>query len=553
MRSHLLLCLGLVACGSTKAEPPASAPSTTAPPSATPAAPAHTPPAPVAPEAPPATAAKPPPLRALQVATGEATACALMSNGTVRCWGREDFGELGTGLVATQAASPVEVPGLAGIEEIALAFDYDGGAACARGKGNVWCWGARNQVPLGDASGKPQRIADLAGATALAFGGGLGYALMPNGTVQWWGNGAGDMNGLSDEAAGAPSSVKGVRGAIAIDGSGCALLKDGSVTCADPEESSAARKVKGVSGASAIAGQGSRTCALLADATVTCWDRYDRKAHRVAGVDGVVALSVGASSCAVKQDGTLWCWSRDAAPAPVPGLSGVTQVSAGAGVTCAVADGEVSCWGANAHGQLGDGTLIDRTAPVPVMALGDATLAAATDGTAQVPDGTVVQSWDGAPSGCAHGALDLRYQGRTGSLEVMSSYAERTGDSLMIVKVASYHLDPKPGFDASDNEDPRGAQLVVDIQLTHDGAKPDDGLQPLDSGVYALDSAKHRNAEVRVLDRAGDHKVADIYAKGVQAGEVELTHLDDDWVCGTIRVKTADTTITGPFAARVAK
>ncbi len=56
-------------------------------------------------------------------------------------------------------------------------------------------------------------------------------------------------------------------------------------------------------------------------------------------------------------------------PAPA-GAGCVAQLSAGGRHTCAVKkDGSVWCWGDNTMGQLGDGTLEVRTAPVKVAAL----------------------------------------------------------------------------------------------------------------------------------------------------------------------------------------
>ncbi|MBP2329548.1 alpha-tubulin suppressor-like RCC1 family protein [Kibdelosporangium banguiense] len=53
-------------------------------------------------------------------------------------------------------------------------------------------------------------------------------------------------------------------------------------------------------------------------------------------------------------------------------LSGVTKIAAAGGHSLALTSGgRVLAWGANQEGQLGDGTLIDRSVPVPVCAVGE--------------------------------------------------------------------------------------------------------------------------------------------------------------------------------------
>ena len=47
--------------------------------------------------------------------------------------------------------------------------------------------------------------------------------------------------------------------------------------------------------------------------------------------------------------------------------NGVTAISLGESHTCAVVTpGNAQCWGDNAFGRLGDGTILDRTAPTDV-------------------------------------------------------------------------------------------------------------------------------------------------------------------------------------------
>jgi alpha-tubulin suppressor-like RCC1 family protein len=95
----------------------------------------------------------------------------------------------------------------------------------------------------------------------------------------------------------------------------------------------------------------------------------------------------GGRTCALKVDGTMWCWGRNSAgqlglghtdgPVPEPTQATVLaaeirEITTGGGHTCAIkTDSTAWCWGFNDSGQVGDGTLIDRTTPIQVTALGN--------------------------------------------------------------------------------------------------------------------------------------------------------------------------------------
>jgi serine/threonine-protein kinase len=49
-----------------------------------------------------------------------------------------------------------------------------------------------------------------------------------------------------------------------------------------------------------------------------------------------------------------------------PTFTGLTGLAASGYASCIVASGVAYCWGSNEFGQLGDGTTIDRDAPVAV-------------------------------------------------------------------------------------------------------------------------------------------------------------------------------------------
>ncbi len=139
-------------------------------------------------------------------------------------------------------------------------------------------------------------------------------------------------------------------------------------------------------------------CAVTTSGSLKCWGHNglgrlgdSTTTHRTTPVDvtgltsGVAAVSSGAShTCAVTTSGGLKCWGRNSegqlgdgtitgrsAPVDVAGLTtGAATVSSGASHTCAVTTlGGLKCWGRNNAGQLGDGTTTDRTTPVDVTGL----------------------------------------------------------------------------------------------------------------------------------------------------------------------------------------
>jgi alpha-tubulin suppressor-like RCC1 family protein len=138
----------------------------------------------------------------------------------------------------------------------------------------------------------------------------------------------------------------------------------------------------------------SHACALDRGGEAWCWGgnshgglgdgtTEDRSLPvQVQGGDPFVALALGtAHSCGLTADGTAWCWGENvlgqlgdgtqtdrSIPVRVASTVPFVQLDAGAAHTCGLADdGRAYCWGWNSHGgQLGDGTVADRSVPTPV-------------------------------------------------------------------------------------------------------------------------------------------------------------------------------------------
>jgi hypothetical protein len=87
-----------------------------------------------------------------QLALGVYHSCARLNDGTARCWGANDHGQLGDG-TTTQRLNPTEVVStsgtgvLSGIVDLHAGYDF----SCALlTSGDVSCWGWNDQGQLGD-------------------------------------------------------------------------------------------------------------------------------------------------------------------------------------------------------------------------------------------------------------------------------------------------------------------------------------------------------------------------------------------------------------------
>ena len=320
----------------------------------------------------------------VQITVGDAHVCALMKDGSARCWGHG--GELGDGTNTTRSR-PVTVLNAAGSGRLLhiTQISAGGGQTCARiTDGTARCWGVNGAMGNGKrTSWLPTRVLNPAGTgpqrniTQISAGKRHVCVRIIDGTARCWGvNASGQLGDGTRTDHFLPVKVLNyagtaqarIAGIVATHRHTCARLTDGTARC-----------------------WGFNTYGELGDGTTT--DRL-RAVPVMNGLGtgplrSIAELSLGGDfSCARIANGTAQCWGirgalADANPGPTPisqlrpakvmdstgsqPITNVTQIRAGLGHTCVrKSNGTAQCFGENAEGELGDGTTTASHFPVTV-------------------------------------------------------------------------------------------------------------------------------------------------------------------------------------------
>ena len=315
---------------------------------------------------------------AVAISSGNSHTCAILDNGLVSCWGENIHGQLGNG--GTSSAYVPTLTNSFGIGRSVVALSSGHSHTCAiLDNGSVSCWGKGQYGQIGNGGSSSTSTPTLTSslglgrsAVALSSGDDHTCVVLDNGSVTCWGYGAsGQLGNGGSSTAYTPtltSSLGNSRTAVAISSGyahSCAILDNGSVSCwgrgmdgelgnggtTDKTTPTLTSSLGGESTAVAISAGAGHTCAILDNGSATCWG------NNAKGQLGNGGTSTKKSPTVTNSLGT--------------GRIAVGLSSGGYGHTCAILDnGSVSCWGGGNFGKLGNGGTLDETTPTLTSSLG---------------------------------------------------------------------------------------------------------------------------------------------------------------------------------------
>lgn len=288
---------------------------------------------------------------------------ALSGEGTAWAWGFNGYGALGNGTTVDKSSPVSVVGGFTDWCDISAGHFVSG---AIRKNGTAWAWGSNFLGTLGDGTNinRSSPVAVAGGFTdwcGISVGYNVASAVRKNGTLWSWG-----QNTLGK-------------------------LGDGTTV----NKSSPVAVAGGFTDWNKVSIGETHTLGLRSNGTVWSWGNGNNgklgdnstvnKSSPVLVTGGFIdwcdISAGGRTSIAIKQDGTAWSWGYNASgrlgdgttvgkSSPVSIIGGFTDwcnVSTGKDWAVGIrTNGTAWSWGCNTFGRLGDGTVVNKSSPVPV-------------------------------------------------------------------------------------------------------------------------------------------------------------------------------------------
>ena len=303
--------------------------------------------------------------KAIEISSGSYHTCTLLDDGSIRCWGSNEFGQLGDG-TTIERTSPVSVDFGSGVSAISVSSGESHTCAIMNDK-SVKCWGLNRNGQLGDGtledSTSPVHVSmGEADAVEVSSGSFHTCVITSGRDVMCWGenwNGQLGDGSNSDSTTPVMASVQSNSSAVTLDSGAfhtCLGMNDGTMYC-----------------------WGFNKYGQLGNGGVS--DSNTPQPSPLSSDQLIMQIGVGLfHSCGLFDSGELACWGDNSfgqlgdgtqishsSPEIITLGTNATSLSVGHRHTCAILDdASLKCWGANEFGQVGDGSTTDLSTPATI-------------------------------------------------------------------------------------------------------------------------------------------------------------------------------------------
>ena len=313
----------------------------------------------------------------VKITAGSSHTCAMLADGTAKCWGSNGSGQLGDGTTSSRnypinlnsGASPI------------IDIDASNFRTCVvLADGTAKCWGfdAANVFASGNTSSTSYTYSGFDNATKIDLGNYSACKLKDN-SSQCWGRKNGTYSNVLQTVAGTEHI--------------CNLNTDKTVSCygSSPNGETSSGSI---SNASSISSNGQHTCAVMESGTVKCWGLNSQgqigdgttnrpwTSKEVMNLGSVTKIDTSyRHSCAILSDQTVKCWGMNSSgqlghgfqnfyetASTVIDINDAIDIAVSDSHSCALLSNQtVKCWGGNPYGQLGNKNNNDSLSPVNVI------------------------------------------------------------------------------------------------------------------------------------------------------------------------------------------
>jgi alpha-tubulin suppressor-like RCC1 family protein len=310
------------------------------------------------------------------IALGFLHSCGLKADSSLHCWGRNEYAQLGLGDsgIGTARATPTQVGVATDWTTLALGNNHSCGL---KANGSLHCWGRNDygQLGLGDATDRttPTQVGFATDWAAIGLDRQHSCGIKTDGSLHCWGRNDYGQLGLADSGAGTDRTIPTQVGSATDWASvelgyyhSCGTKTDGSLWCwgynydgvlglGDSTDRTTPTQVGSATDWGAIALGVGHSCGIKFDGSLRCWGWNDygqlglgdfgsdtarnTPTQVGAATDWAAIRHGGNSSCGTKTDGSLWCWGRN-----LSGQLGLGDLGAGTDRSTPTQVGSATDW-----------------------------------------------------------------------------------------------------------------------------------------------------------------------------------------------------------------